>query len=198
MRCWGDNYYGQLGYGDNINRNSPGANIPLNTTLNLNVTFDGLPATGVTFVNSTQLTAITPSHPAGFVNVVIYNGDGNNITLNSGYEYVSITNPITNTNVSCVITTDTNLLGLSGSVNIRIGAGGAVINCPVTGSGNTLICNNIPVGGTAGTFASQYNASGSGSTYLDANNITVTTVSLAPNSGPTIGGTGVTFMIRLV
>jgi|GEM_PF-5629438 hypothetical protein len=92
-----------------------------------------------------------------------------------------------NTTVNCAITTTVNLNTLSGSVNVRIGAGGSVVNCSVTGSGFTLNCNFIPVGNTEGTFASQYNASGSGVTYANGNNITV---GAAPLCGTGASGTG--------
>jgi hypothetical protein len=39
------------------------------------VTFDGIPATSVTFVNSTQITAVTPAHATGSVEVVVTNPD---------------------------------------------------------------------------------------------------------------------------
>jgi hypothetical protein len=58
-----------------------------------------------------------------------------------------------------------------------------VVNCPITGSGTSLVCNSIPAGSTAGTFASQYNASGSGSTYLNSGNIIVNNVNCTGNTG---------------
>ncbi len=50
-------------------------------------TFGGAAATGVTFVNATTLTATTPAHSAGNVNVVVTNPDAQNATLAAGYDY---------------------------------------------------------------------------------------------------------------
>lgn len=50
------------------------------------VTFDGVPATSVNVVNSTTVTAVTPAHAAGAVDVVINTPDGSD-TLTNGYTY---------------------------------------------------------------------------------------------------------------
>ena len=159
------------------------------------MTFDGLQATLVTYVNSTTITAVTPAHAVGPVNVVITDGANNSYTLSNGYTYQDggtiTTTPITNANISsmicspsttntnttvnCAITTALDINTLSGSVNVRVGTAGTLVNCPITGSGTTLNCNNIPVGGVVGTFRSQFNASASGLLYIDGNNITVST-----------------------
>jgi hypothetical protein len=155
------------------------------------------------FVSDTELNFVTPPGTAGNVDVVVTNFNGNAFTLNGGFEYLSSTVEIQNTDISamacsptttavnttvnCVITTSVDLNTLSGSVNVRIGTGGSDVNCPITGSGTTLTCNNIPVGVTIGTFPSQYNASGSGTTYLDGNNIEVTA---APVCSTGASGTG--------
>jgi len=143
-----------------------------------------------TFNSSNQLTFVTPPNTAGFKDVIVTNSNGVSYNLVGGYEYISTTSEVTNsdissmactpttapvnTTVNCIITTGTNLNSLTGSVNVRIGTGGTIINCPVIGSGTSLACNNIPVGSTATTLASQYNASGSGTTYLNGNDIIVT------------------------
>jgi hypothetical protein len=53
------------------------------------VTFDGLAATNVVFVNSGQITARTPAHAVGAVNVVVTNTDTSTGTLTNGYTYVT-------------------------------------------------------------------------------------------------------------
>jgi hypothetical protein len=53
------------------------------------VTFGGTAATGVTVGSSTSITATTPAHAAGAVNVVVTNPDTQTGTLNNGYTYVS-------------------------------------------------------------------------------------------------------------
>ena len=60
-----------------------------------NVTFGGTTATGVTVVSSTSITATTPAHAAGAVNVVVTNTDTKSGTLSGGYTYV-VVNPAPN------------------------------------------------------------------------------------------------------
>src|ERR1700687_5090743 len=51
------------------------------------VSLGGAPATGVTLVSSTSITATTPAHVAGAVNVMVTNADAQSATLTSGYTY---------------------------------------------------------------------------------------------------------------
>jgi hypothetical protein len=51
------------------------------------VSFGGVPATNVKVVESTRITAITPKHEAGTVNVVITRKGGKSVTLKDGYTY---------------------------------------------------------------------------------------------------------------
>ncbi len=53
------------------------------------VTFGGTAATNVVVVNSTQITATTPAHAAGAVNVVVTNPNTQAGTLTNGYTYVN-------------------------------------------------------------------------------------------------------------
>lgn len=55
-------------------------------TADATVTFDGLAATAVTFVSATSLTATTPAHPSGAVDVVVTNLNGSG-TLAGGFTY---------------------------------------------------------------------------------------------------------------
>ena len=50
-------------------------------------------ATGVTLVNSTTITATTPAHAAGAVNVVVTNSDTQSGTLTQGFTYTTVSNP---------------------------------------------------------------------------------------------------------
>jgi hypothetical protein len=50
-------------------------------------TFGGSAATGVTVVNATTITAVTPAHAAGAVSVTVTNTDTSNATLVNGYTY---------------------------------------------------------------------------------------------------------------
>jgi len=51
------------------------------------VKFGGTTATGVTVTNSTTITATTPAHTAGAVDVVVTNSDGKSGTLTGGFTY---------------------------------------------------------------------------------------------------------------
>ena len=53
------------------------------------VTFGGTAATNVVVVSSTTITATTPAHAAGAVNVVVTNSNGQSGTLTNGYSYTS-------------------------------------------------------------------------------------------------------------
>jgi beta-lactamase superfamily II metal-dependent hydrolase len=53
------------------------------------VTFGGSLATGVVVVNSTTITATTPAHAAGAVNVTVTNTDTTSATLTNGYTFVT-------------------------------------------------------------------------------------------------------------
>ena len=53
------------------------------------VTFGGTAATNVTVVSGTSITATTPAHAAGAVNVVVTNSSGQSGTLANGYTYTS-------------------------------------------------------------------------------------------------------------
>ena len=55
----------------------------------LTVSLGGTAATGVRVVNSTSITAITPGHAAGTVNVVVSNNDAQSGTLPGGFTYVA-------------------------------------------------------------------------------------------------------------
>jgi hypothetical protein len=51
------------------------------------VTFGGAAATSVVVVSATQITAKTPPHKPGSVNIVVTNPDGQRGTLSSGFTY---------------------------------------------------------------------------------------------------------------
>ncbi|MCA1668273.1 MAG: IPT/TIG domain-containing protein [Thermomicrobia bacterium] len=53
------------------------------------VSFGGTTATNITVTSSTALTAATPAHAAGAVDVVVTNADGQSATLAGGYTFVA-------------------------------------------------------------------------------------------------------------
>lgn len=60
---------------------------------NATVTFDGLAATGVMVVDANTITATTPAHGSGVVNIVVTNPDTTTGTLVSGFTY-AVLNPL--------------------------------------------------------------------------------------------------------
>ncbi len=62
-----------------------GTNFAAGATVN----FDSLPATNVNVVSPTSITATTPAHGVGAVNVVVTNPDNQTATLNGGFTYAA-------------------------------------------------------------------------------------------------------------
>ncbi len=164
----------------------------------------GTAATGVTLVSSTSITAVTPAHAAGAVNVMVTNTDTQSGTLNSGYTYSTANSAPTVTSIS----------PNSGTIN-----GGTAVTIRGTGF---LAGATAKLGGTSATGVSVVNsttiaattpahAAGATSvvvTNTDAKTGTLnngftftgppppnpapTVSSITPNSGTTNGGTAVT------
>jgi hypothetical protein len=57
------------------------------------VTFGGATATSIVVVSTTQITAVTPAHAAGQVNVTVTNTDTSTGTLTNGYTYAELFDP---------------------------------------------------------------------------------------------------------
>ncbi len=165
------------------------------------VTFGGIAATGVTVVSPTSITATTPAHAAGAVNVVVTNPDTQSGTFPNGFTY-TVSNPAP---------TVTSLTPTSGST-----AGGTA----VTISGTNFVAGaSVTFGGTAATGVTvisptsitattpahaagavnvvvtnpdtQSGTLANGFTYT-VSNPAPTVTSLTPTSGSTAGGTAVT------
>lgn len=58
------------------------------------VKIGGLPASNVTVVNSTEITASAPAHAVGAADVFVKNADGGNTTSTGAYSYVMGTGPV--------------------------------------------------------------------------------------------------------
>jgi hypothetical protein len=112
------------------------------------VTFGGVAATGVVVVNATQITAKTPAHAAGAVDVVVTNPDTQFGTLPNGYTYAI---PPT---ISKVFGAAAILLNGSTSLTVTITNPNAV---PLTGLGFT---DNLPAGLVVATPNSLSNTCG--------------------------------------
>ncbi|MCE9563947.1 MAG: IPT/TIG domain-containing protein, partial [Planctomycetes bacterium] len=166
------------------------------------VTMVGAPtvqATNVVVVNSTTITATTPAHAAGFVDVVVSTASGNSLTSAAdGFTYVAVAAP-TVTAVSpnsgpiaggtSITITGTNLTGASA---VTIGGAAAtsftVVNAttitavtPAHAAGVVDVVVTTPGGPSATSPADQF-------TYTTAPTVTA----VSPNSGPLAGGTSIT------
>ena len=98
MYTWGWNRYGQLGNGTTgmdaktpvaVSTAPPSALAPSAPK----VTFDGIEATNVTTINSATITATTPAHATGLVDVAIDLGDGDELykaAKTSSYRYATV------------------------------------------------------------------------------------------------------------
>ncbi|MCL5289261.1 MAG: IPT/TIG domain-containing protein [Acidobacteria bacterium] len=167
-----------------------GANFQAGAT----VTVGGTPATGVIVVSAISITAVTPAHAAGTVNVVVTNPGPQSGTLFSGYTF----NPAP---------TVTSVVASSGPTS---GGTVVIVNGTNFQAGATILFGSTPATGLVLLSATQYqattpaqaagavsvrvtNADGqsgtlaSAFTYVAAPAPTVTAVS--PGTGPATGGT---------
>jgi hypothetical protein len=165
------------------------------------VTFGGTAATGVTVVNPTTITATTPAHAAGAVNVVVTNPDSQSGTCTGCFTYLA---PPPAPTVSGVAPTSG---ATAGGTSVTISGTGFVSGATVTFDGTAATAVTV-VNSTTITATTPAHAAGavtvtvtnpdtqSGSctgcyTYI-APPPAPTVSGTAPASGPTTGGTSVT------
>ncbi|MBI2550208.1 IPT/TIG domain-containing protein [Candidatus Woesearchaeota archaeon] len=157
------------------------------------VTFGGAAAGSVTFVSSTQLTAVTPAHAAGLVDVVVTNPDGQSGTLVNGFTYVAPPSiaSVTPNSGSTVGGTAVVISGSDFGATPSVTFGGAAASVSSSTSDTINVVTpahaagavNVVVTNPDGQFSTLVN----GFTYFPPS---ITSVS--PVSGPTAGGTVVT------
>ena len=128
------------------------------------VKLGGTAATGVTVVSSTSITATTPAHAAGVVNVVVTNAEEQSGTLTNGYTYSSTTSNLdlgvlTGDSSSATVTA-----GQTASYTLSIGGAGL-------GGTATLSCTGTPTGANCAVPTSQQFNSSVPATF----NVSVTT-----------------------
>jgi hypothetical protein len=160
------------------------------------VTLGGAAATGVTVVSATKITATTPAHAAGAVDVVVANSDGVSGTLTSGFTYaaaptVGSISPATGTTNGGTAVTITGTNFVSGATVTIGGAAATGVNV----ASATSITATTPAGtaGAADVRVTTIGGSGvlaGGYTYTSAAAPTV--ASLNVTTGTTNGGTAVT------
>jgi hypothetical protein len=102
------------------------------------VTLGGTAATNVTVVSSVSITATTPAHTAGAVDVVVTNSNGQSETLSNGFTYTSATNQISNINTA--VTCNTSVL-----INFRtdVASHAFVEYGPTTSYGSSTIDDSV-------------------------------------------------------
>jgi IPT/TIG domain-containing protein len=166
------------------------------------VSLGGTAATGVVVASATSITATSPSHAAGAVDVVVTNTDGQTGTLSSGYTYTGA-NPAPTVTLIAPNTGST-----AGGTRVTITGTGFLPNATVT-LGGTAATGVVVVSPTSITATTPAHAAGAvdvvvtntdgqsslpltnGYTYTVPNPApTVSTI--LPTSGPTTGGTPVT------
>ncbi|MGE5057516.1 MAG: beta strand repeat-containing protein [Acidobacteriota bacterium] len=159
------------------------------------LTFGGAQATGVTVVNSTTISAITPAGSVGTVTVTV-TVSGQSGSLASGYTYVvmpTVSSVSPNTGVAAggtaVTITGTNFTsGATVAFGSAQATGVTVVNSTTitatTPAGNAgAVTVTVTVNGQSGSLAN-------GFTYV----VPPTITSVSPNSGTTAGGTAVTII----
>lgn len=158
------------------------------------VTLGGTAATSVTVVNSGSITAKTPAHAAGAVDVVVTNPDGKTAALVDGVEYIAPPGRFT-ASPATGFTTGGLTVTLSGS-DFRSGATVKVRGTPAT--------EVVVLGATAITFRTPVMTAGAATievTNPDGQKVVVenaftympapapTLLGVAPATGPIAGGT---------
>ncbi len=140
------------------------------------VTFGGTAATNVAVGKSTSITATTPVHPAGQVNIVVTNTDTRNGTLANGYTYTSSLG-------LAIVPGDpssmTVIAGKTASYTLSLGGVG------MSGTA-TLSCTGAPAGVSCLAPASQVFGAGAPTSFtVEAKTTSRSIAALAPpSSGP--------------
>jgi hypothetical protein len=161
------------------------------------VTVGGTTATNVTVTNSTSMTATTPAHAAGPVNVTVTNPDAQSGTITNGFTYVSTApivgsvTPASGSTLGGTIVTITGSNFVSGAT-VTFG-GAAATNVTVATSSSITATTPAHVSGAVNVIVTNPDTENgtlvSGFTYFST---APTVASVAPNSGPMAGGTSVT------
>ncbi len=159
------------------------------------VTFGVTPATGVTVVNSTSITATTPAGAAGAVNVTVANSDGQSGVGTNVYTYenpptLSAISPTAGALAGGTAVTLTGTGFLTGAI---VSIGGSLCNSLTVVSATQITCTTsshaaATVGVTVTNLDTQAVTLAASYTYEASPNVT----SISPTAGPLAGGTAMT------
>lgn len=162
------------------------------------VIFGGVPATSVTVNNATSITATTPAHATGSVDVVV-STPGGTATLTGGFSYLAPVLPVANQVSATVAANSANnavTLSITGGVATSVAVASQAAHGTATASGTSIVYS--PDSGYYGADSFTYTATNADGTSAPAIvSITVqarapTLSVISPASGPTAGGTSVT------
>ena len=163
------------------------------------VTFGGAAATSVSVITSRTISARTPAHAAGPVDVAITNRDGQSATRTAAFTFLAAAPAVSSVSPSTGSTAGGTLLTLSGSgflAGATVSVGGSAATAVSVVSASTITATTPPhaagvvsivvtnVDGRSGTRSSAF-------TYVSPA-APPTIANLSPTSGSTAGGTRVT------
>ncbi|WP_265533835.1 autotransporter domain-containing protein [Pseudomonas saponiphila] len=146
------------------------------------VSFGGTAATGYTVNNATTITATTPAHAAGAVNVVVTT-PGGTVTLSNGYTYTvpaPVAGPVSAT-VAANSSANPITLALSGGAATSVAVASAASHGTATASGTSI--TYTPTAGFSGSDSFTYtatNASGTSSPATVTITVSAPTLVLTP------------------
>jgi hypothetical protein len=161
------------------------------------VSFGGTAATNVNVVGSTSITATTPAHAAGAVNVVVTNTDAQAGTLNNGYTYgnpaptVTSISPTTGSVAGGTSVTITGTGFLTGAT-VKLGGTAATGVNVVSATSITATTPAHAAGAVSVVVTNTDTQTGTLTNGFTYGNPAPTVTSITPNTGTASGGTSVT------
>ena len=117
------------------------------------VSFGGASATSVSVVNGTSITASTPAHAAGVVNVVVTNPDNQSATLTNGYTYSAPPPPAAPTISSVTPNSGTTAGGTSVTVTGTNFTSGASLSFGGVQASNVVVASSTSITATTPAHA---------------------------------------------
>lgn len=160
------------------------------------VTFGGVSATNVRFINSTTLQMLTPAHPIGTVDVVASNPDGQTATLTNGFMYF-VPPTVTGVTPGSGLKTGGDSVTITGTnftATPTVTIGGALATSVTFINSTTLSVVDPPH--TVGTYDVTVTNPNGGSSTLPASfsytELPPSVTGVSPASGAFTGGTPVT------